>query len=145
MRDRYIFPAVFHYGEDGIAVSFPDLPGCLTCGDSDEEAIQNAEEAMGLHLWGMERDDETIPEPSRGDNIHLESNERIFLVDSWMPQVREKVKPVYVKKTLTIPSDLDEAARRAGLNFSHVLSSSLRGILKRQREQTEDREEKRSA
>ena len=133
MRDRYIFPAVFHYGDDGIAISFPDLPGCLTCAVTDEEAIQMAEEAMGLHLWGMEQDDDLIPEPTRGDKIPLESNERIFLVDTWMSQVREEIKPVFVKKTLTIPSDLDEAAKQANINFSHVLASALRSILKQRR------------
>jgi predicted RNase H-like HicB family nuclease len=133
MQNRYIFPAIFHYADDGISVTFPDLPGCITCGHTDEEAVKMAEEALGLHLWGMESDDDTIPEPSRGDNISLEPNERIFLVDVWMPQVREEVKPVYVKKTLTIPADLNEAALAANINFSQVLSSELRRILKRKR------------
>jgi predicted RNase H-like HicB family nuclease len=130
MRDRYIFPAVFSYADDGISVSFPDLPGCYTCGGSDEEAIRMAEEALGLHLYGMEVDDDPIPEPSRGDKIQLEANERIFLADVWMPQVRKEVQPVYVKKTLTIPADLNQAATQAGVNFSQVLASSLRNLLR---------------
>lgn len=130
MRDRYIFPAVFSYADDGISVSFPDLPGCLTCGDTDEEAVRMAEEAMGLHLYGMERDGDPIPEPTQGDGITLGSGERIFLVDVWMPQVRQEIRPVYVRKTLTIPSALNEAAMKANINFSHVLASSLRSILK---------------
>jgi hypothetical protein len=89
-----------------------------------------AEEALGLHLCSMEEDDDPIPEASRGDKIHLEPNERIFLVDVWMPQARKEVRSVHVKKTLTIPSDLNEAAMRANLNFSQVLASSLRNILK---------------
>jgi predicted RNase H-like HicB family nuclease len=131
MRDRYIFPAVFHYAEDGISVSFPDLPGCFTCGDSDEDAIRMAEDAMGLHIWGMESDDEPVPEAGRGDQIPLESNERIFLVDVWMPSVRKEVQPALVKKTLTIPADLNEAALKADINFSQVLASELRRILRR--------------
>jgi predicted RNase H-like HicB family nuclease len=131
MRDRYIFPAVFNYADDGISVSFPGLPGCFTCGDTDEEAVKMAEEALGLHLWGMENDGDLIPEPSRGDKIRIEPNERIFLADVWMPQVRKEVQPVYVKKTLTIPADLNEAALEADLNFSQILASELRRILKR--------------
>lgn len=131
MRDRYIFPAVFNYAEDGISVSFPDLPGCLTCGESDEEAIRMSEEVLGLHLHGMEEDGDPISEPSRGDKIRLEPNERIFLVDVWMPQARKEVQPVYVKKTLTIPADLNQAALKADINFSQVLASELRRILKR--------------
>jgi len=132
MKDRYIFPAVFNYADDGISVSFPDLPGCFTCGDTDEEAVRMAEEAMGLHLYGMEQDEDPIPEPTRGDQIPVAPNERIFLVDVWMPQVREEVKPVYTKKTLTIPVELNEAAKRANINFSQVLTSSLRQLLKKQ-------------
>jgi len=135
MRDRYIFPAVFNYAEDGISISFPDIEGCFSCADTDEEAVQMAEEALGLHLYGMEHDGERIPEPSRGDSIRINPNERIFLVDVWMPLVRQEVKPVNVKKTLTIPADLNEAAIRANINFSKALVSSLQYILRRHRKQ----------
>lgn len=131
MRDRYIFPAIFSYAEDGISISFPDIEGCFSCADNDEEAVQMAEEALGLHLYEMEQDEEFIPEPSQGDSIKTSPNERIFLVDVWMPQVRQEVKPICVKKTLTIPADLNEAAITANINFSQVLTSSLRNILKK--------------
>ena len=132
MRDRYIFPAIFHYADDGISVSFPDLPGCYTCGKTDEEAVKMAEDALGLHLWGMEQDNDDIPEPTQGKYIAAERNERIFLVHVWMPQVRSEIEPVYVKKTLTIPSYLNEAAKQAGINFSQALASSLQDILRKQ-------------
>ena len=100
MRDRYIFPAIFNYAEDGISISFPDIEGCFSCASTDEEAVQMAEEALGLHLYGMEHDGDNIPEPSRGDTIKVNSNERIFLVDVWMPQVRQEVKPAKVNLTI---------------------------------------------
>ena len=28
VKDRYIYPAIFDYAEDGISIEFPDLPGC---------------------------------------------------------------------------------------------------------------------
>ena len=129
MKERYIFPAVLSYAPDGISVSFPDLPGCLTCGDTDEEAVCMAEEAAGLHIWSMERDGDEIPVPTSGNDIDLKPNERIFLVEVWMPKVREEVKPVYVRKTLTIPSYLNEAAKRANVNFSNVLTAALKNIV----------------
>ena len=131
MRDRYVFPAVFNYADDGISISFPDIEGCFSCADTDEEAIQMAEEALGLHLYNMEQDGDHIPEPTRGSSIKTAPDERIFLVDVWMPQVRQEVKPIYVKKTLTIPADLNKAAISANINFSKVLTSSLRLILKK--------------
>ena len=42
MKDTYIFPAVFDFAEDGISIEFPDLPGCLPCADTVEEAVKNA-------------------------------------------------------------------------------------------------------
>ena len=50
MKDTYIFPAVFHVDEDGVSVYFPDLPGCLTCADTMEQAFVRAKEALQLHL-----------------------------------------------------------------------------------------------
>ena len=41
-KDRYIFAAVFSHEPDGIAVEFPDLPGCLTCGKDELEALRMA-------------------------------------------------------------------------------------------------------
>ena len=55
-KDFYSYPAIFYYDEDGVSVEFPDLPGCLTCAHSTEEAFRCAREAMGLHLCGMEDD-----------------------------------------------------------------------------------------
>nr|WP_223156833.1 type II toxin-antitoxin system HicB family antitoxin [Thermosediminibacter oceani] len=63
-KDVYVYPAIFTYAEDGISIEFPDLPGCLPCAKTTEEAIKNAKEAMALHLWGMEKDGDPIPEPS---------------------------------------------------------------------------------
>ena len=64
MKNRYSFIALFTAADDGISIEFPDLPGCLPCADSMDEAFQNAREALGLHLWGMEQDGESIPEPT---------------------------------------------------------------------------------
>lgn len=64
MRDSYRFTAIFSYDEDGISVAFPDLPGCLTCGRTEDEVIDMAKEALALHLCGMEADGEAIPSPS---------------------------------------------------------------------------------
>ena len=62
-KDRYSYVAVFSYEENGISIEFPDLPGCLPCAEKDntEEALKNAKEALGLHIWGMEQDGKRFP------------------------------------------------------------------------------------
>ena len=69
MKDSYEFVAVFNYAEDGINISFPDLPGCLSYADTTEEAIKNAEEVLGLVLYDMETENEKIPKPTPLENI----------------------------------------------------------------------------
>ncbi|BCJ87056.1 type II toxin-antitoxin system HicB family antitoxin [Effusibacillus dendaii] len=81
MKDRYIYPAIFDYAEDGISIEFPDLPGCLPCAQNDEEALHNAKEAMALHLYGMEQDGDEIPEPTPISKLRPQANQAVVLVE----------------------------------------------------------------
>jgi len=42
----------------------PDLPGCVSVGDSPEEVLALIEEAIDLHIQSMVRDGEEVPLPS---------------------------------------------------------------------------------
>jgi predicted RNase H-like HicB family nuclease len=44
-------------------VSFPDVPGCIAAGDTFEEAIANAAEALASHFALMKVDGDAIPAP----------------------------------------------------------------------------------
>jgi len=125
-KDRYIYPAVFDYADDGISIFFPDLPGCFSCADTDEEAIYMAKEALGLHLYGMEEDGDDIPVPTTINKINLESNQVVVIVEVLMPIVREAVENFSVKKTLSIPQWLNKLAIDNNINFSQVLQSALK-------------------
>ena len=124
--DRYIFPAILIYAEDGISTEFPDLPGCLPCAGSTEQALQNAQQALGLHLYGMEQDGEDIPSPTPVDLIRTGDKQVLILVDAWMPPVRDAIESRAVKKTLTIPKWLDDLAVEHGINFSRTLQEALK-------------------
>ena len=130
MRELYSYPAILYYDDDGISIEFPDLPGCLPCAHSTEEAIKNAREALGLHLWSMEKDNDEIPEPTDIANLILEEKSIPLLVDVFMPPVRDRINNRGVKKTLTIPQWLNIEAERAGVNFSQVLQNGLKSYLR---------------
>jgi predicted RNase H-like HicB family nuclease len=51
--------------DDGTSygVSFPDVPGCVSAGDTFEEAVANAAEALAGHLAIMRSDGDPIPPP----------------------------------------------------------------------------------
>ncbi|MEN9563434.1 MAG: hypothetical protein RIR73_1678 [Chloroflexota bacterium] len=61
----YAFPIDLTHEEDGSwSVVFSDLPGCVTWGDSREEALANAHEAATLHIEGLREHGDPVPEPS---------------------------------------------------------------------------------
>jgi predicted RNase H-like HicB family nuclease len=125
-KDLYIYPAVFDYADDGISIEFPDLPGCLPCAKTTEEAVHNAKEAVALHLYGMEQDGDPIPEPTPVDHIALESNQIPILIEIYMPLHREAIDNSYVRKNVTLPRWLEKVATEKGINFSQVLQNALK-------------------
>ena len=125
-KDTYIYPAIFDYADDGISIEFPDLPGCLSCADTDEEALYMAKDAMRGWILASEDSNEEIPEPTPLKEIMLESNQRAVLVDVCLAMYREAHKNRAVKKTLTIPAWLNEIAEKERINFSFVLQNALK-------------------
>lgn len=125
MKDRYSYVAIFNYADDGISISFPDLPGCCPCAQVTEEALKNAKEAMGLHLWGMEQDGEDIPTPTPINEIQLSRGDLPVLIDVFMPSVRERMSTRFVKKTLSLPAWLAALADENNVNFSKVFQNAL--------------------
>lgn len=127
--DYYAFPAFLYYDDDGISIEFPDLPGCLPCADTTEDAFRNAREALGLHLFGMEQDGEPIPEPTPIQQLAPEDGAVVSMVEVFMPAIRERMNTKVVKKTLTIPAWLNALALENGVNFSQVLQEALKARL----------------
>lgn len=128
-KDRYVYPAIFDYADDGISIEFPDLPGCLPCASTTEEAVKNAREAMALHLYGMEQDGDPIAEPTPIHKLRAAEDQAIVLVEVWMPPFRDEIEQKAVKKTLTIPKWLDDLAVDQHVNFSHLLQDALKQYL----------------
>ena len=73
---KYAYPAIFTPEDDGsFSINFPDLEGCYTCGDSLEDGIEMAEDALALVLYGYEKDGRKIPAPSAPSEITLSDND----------------------------------------------------------------------
>ena len=47
----------------GFGISFPDFPGCVSTGDTIDEALQRGASALAFHIEGMLQDGEAIPVP----------------------------------------------------------------------------------
>ena len=59
-----------------------------------------AKDAIELHLYGMEQDNDEIPKPSLPETIKVEHDSFITLVEAYMPLIRDKMANKAVKKNL---------------------------------------------
>ncbi|MDE0101982.1 MAG: type II toxin-antitoxin system HicB family antitoxin [Bryobacterales bacterium] len=64
---RYV--SFIHLDEAGYGVSFPDFPGCVSVGDTVDEAVKRGAEALAFHVEGLRYDGEPIPPPRSIDEI----------------------------------------------------------------------------
>lgn len=124
---QYFYPAIFHTAEEGgFWVSFPDLPECLTEGDTMDEAYEMAVEALGLSLTDRIRNNEPLPSPSLpGQITPMEEGSVPVIIHFDMEAYKKKHNSRAVKKTLSIPEWLNEEAIAMGVNFSQVLQEAL--------------------
>jgi len=61
----HYYVAVLHQAADGsYGVLFPDFPGCISAGDTLDDAIRMGAEALAFHASSMEADGEPVPPPA---------------------------------------------------------------------------------
>ena len=128
---KLTYLAVFEPTETGYSVYFPDLPGCVSFGDGFEEAQKEAVDALGLHIYGMEKDEDEIPVPSKIPHVDPETIAGYIVspVTIFPDLVRNELDNRSVKTNLTIPAWLKEIAEAQGVNYSKVLQIALMDYL----------------
>lgn len=128
---KIIYPALFSLEADGgYSITFPDLEGCNTEGDTLEEALEMAKDALGIYLYTLNQDNKTFPIASKPEEMKLKQGQFMALIDWDEVAYLKKVDSKAVKKTLTIPSWLNHLATEQEINFSQVLQEGLKKELK---------------
>ena len=123
---KYSYPAVFTPEENGAySVYFPDFESCYTCGDTLADAIMMAEDALAFTLYEYEKENRAVPTSSDLNNISVSSGEFVNYIACDTLVYRKMHSNKAVKKTLSIPEWLNEAAEKAGINFSRALQDAL--------------------
>ena len=131
MRKLTYFAIFEPNGNGGYGVYFPDILGCTSYGDNYDIAQIMAQEALGLHLYEMEKDGDKIPTPTTDPNrlsIEPETN-RNYVISSvtvYPDLVKDRMDNRAVKTNTTLPAWLKELAEEKGINFSHLLQSSIK-------------------
>ena len=113
---RYAYPCIVHEEkEGGLYVTFPDVPEALTGGDTWEETLELAVDALAVALAGHVHERSDIPQPSRlAKGQHLVSVPPIVAAKLSLYQAMrsQKVTNVALAKQLGI----SESAVRKLLN-----------------------------
>lgn len=117
-----IYPAIIHE-EEGYWIEFPDLEGCQTCGQTLEETMEYAQEALGLYLVSLAENGQAIPAPSNIADISTEEGQTTY-ISTDMNAYRRDTRAV--KKMLSIPAWLAKEAEENNISLSKVLQDALK-------------------
>ena len=118
---KKVYPAIMHK-EGGFWVEFPDLEGCQTAGETLEETLGLAEEALGLYLVSLEENEQEIPKASNIEDIKADEGDVIYIYTD-MNAYRRDTKAV--KKMVSIPAWLAKEADKKTISLSKVLQDAF--------------------
>lgn len=132
---KLTYPACFYPDEEkkgAYAVVVPDLPGCVSGGDTLADAILMAEDAASGWVLDELEDGKNEPEASSMESVIPDPGGFVSLLvldmDAYAGRYGEKA----VRKNLTIPAWLNTFAENNHINFSQVLQDSLIAIYQQQ-------------
>jgi predicted RNase H-like HicB family nuclease len=111
-------------------VSFPDFPGCVSSGETFEEALRAGVSALALHVDGMRRNSQVIPEPRTYSQIRAAEGSPDYWQDV-VVTVLPLLPPAGRSRRInvTIPEDLIARIDALALNRSELLTQGARLML----------------
>ena len=125
---KLTYPACFYPDEQkpgSYAVVVPDLPGCVSEGDTLAEAILMGTDAASGWVLDELEDGKPVPEASPLENITPDPGGFVSILVLDMDTYAERYGEKSVRKNLTIPAWLNTFAENNHINFSQVLQDSL--------------------
>lgn len=128
---KLTYPACFYPCLEkmgGYTVEVPDLPGCVSEGDTLADAILMATDAASGWVLDELEDGKNAPPASPLESIVPRSGGFVNMLVLDMDAYSEKYGDKAVRKNLTIPSWLNTFAENNHINFSQVLQDSLVAI-----------------
>lgn len=124
---RVFYPAILEKGGATYGVSFPDLPGLVSAGQTAEEALVNAHEALAGHIALMVQDGDALPGPSKVDEVVADPEINLVAVSLVGVTLPGRAKRVNVTLDEALLDEIDAASG----NRSRFLSDAARAELAR--------------
>ena len=112
------YPIIIHKDAGSCyGVTVLDLPGCFSAGDTLDEAISSAQEAIAFHLEGLLMQGESIPEQAplevhQANEAHSGGIFAIVTLD--ISKLSSKAKRINITVPGRVLAIIDEAAAREG-------------------------------
>ncbi len=131
---KLTYPVCFYPCEKkigGYTVEVPDLPGCVSEGDSLADAILMAVDAASGWVLDELEDGKPAPAASPIDKIVPDEGGFVSVIVLDIDSYAEKYGSKAVRKNLTIPAWLNTFAEQSHLNFSQILQDSLTDLYKK--------------
>jgi len=124
---KLTYYAVFEPSTNGsYGVYWPDLPGCTSYGETLPKAQAMAAEALGLHVWSMEQDGETLPAATLPPFAEMPEGGIVMPVVIFPDIVKNELDNRAVKTNITLPAWLKDWAGTEGINLSQALQTTLK-------------------
>lgn len=124
---KLTYYAVFEPSADGsYGVYWPDLPGCTSFGKTLPQAEAMAVEALGLHIYAMEKDGDELPTMSLPPFADMPEGGIIMPVTIFPDIVNNELDNRAVKTNITLPAWLKDWAGAQGINLSQALQATLK-------------------
>jgi predicted RNase H-like HicB family nuclease len=127
---KVYYPALVDKDEDSdFGVSFPDFPGCVSAGETLEDAILGAQEALAGHVALMLADGDALPAPSSLGEVTA-TKEPSTVAVTLIPVVRPgRIRRVNVTLDEALLEEIDQISS----NRSGFLAEAARAELARRR------------
>ena len=124
---KYIYTAVFSPTEDGTEfyARVPDLPGCITTGDTLEDAIEQITDAASGWLVAAEDHGDPIPSTTSQDALERSPDCALSLIQVDTLAYRALTDTRAVRKNVSLPAWMADLAEKRGINCSQVLQEGL--------------------
>ncbi len=124
--DSVRYPALIDGEKGAYGVSFPDLPGIVAMGDTMDEALMNAEEALRDYVIETEMDGDAIARPRELDEVLVEPGQILTAV----PLIRQSGRSVRIHMAINegVAVFIDSEANRRGMTRTAYVEWMARRI-----------------
>jgi len=124
MKNLLVYPVVLHPEKNDYFVEVPDIESGFTQGKDIKNAIEMANEMIGLML----EDKQEYPVASKIEDIPSQKGDIKTIVSVDMDEFRRN-NPKTVRKNVSIPEYLVKLGKEKNINFSALLTEALKAKL----------------